>query len=176
MLQGENGVGPLKCRGILYRYMSCSAQSPHDTNILFLLYINDIEDVVNHSHVKIFADDSKLHKLIKSLTDRLLLQEDLDMAVFDDIFYIVDIEQEQKRAQHRPLWYAAKDCNSVRVTSLNDHELISPGQERFDPVVQAAADAVRSKFLEENLVIYFIEGLGEIEVDDVSVSIGGEII
>ena len=49
--------------------------------LLFLLYINDIEDVVNHSHVKIFADDSKLHKLIKSLTDRLLLQEDLENVV-----------------------------------------------------------------------------------------------
>ena len=49
--------------------------------LLFLLYINDIEDVVHHSCVKIFADDSKLHKLIKSLTDRLLLQKDLENVV-----------------------------------------------------------------------------------------------
>ena len=49
--------------------------------LLFLLYIDDITTVVLHSKIKIFADDSKIHKLIRSLLDRLLLQEDLERVV-----------------------------------------------------------------------------------------------
>jgi ribonuclease P/MRP protein subunit RPP40 len=46
--------------------------------LLFLLYINDMEEVVKHCLLKIFADDSKLHKKIRSHLDRLLLQQDLE--------------------------------------------------------------------------------------------------
>ena len=45
--------------------------------LLFLLYINDIEEVIKDSLLKIFADDSKLRKEIVSLQDRFLLQQDL---------------------------------------------------------------------------------------------------
>ena len=45
--------------------------------LLFLIYINDIFGAVKHSKIKVFADDSKLHKDISSHVDRLLLQEDL---------------------------------------------------------------------------------------------------
>lgn len=46
--------------------------------LLFLIYIDDIVLVVKNSRIKIFADDSKLHKKITSLIDRLLLQRDLE--------------------------------------------------------------------------------------------------
>ena len=49
--------------------------------LLFILYINDLFSVVKHSKVKVFADDSKLHKNIKSLSDCKLLQEDLYAVV-----------------------------------------------------------------------------------------------
>ena len=49
--------------------------------LLFLIHIDDICNVVKHSKIKIFADDSKLHKAIRSLLDRLLLQEDLDNVI-----------------------------------------------------------------------------------------------
>lgn len=49
--------------------------------LLFLIYINDIGEVVNHCKIKIFADDSKLHKTIKTLLDRFHLQEDLGNVV-----------------------------------------------------------------------------------------------
>ena len=45
--------------------------------LLFLIYIDDIFSVVKHSKIKVFADDSKLHKDISSHIDRILLQEDL---------------------------------------------------------------------------------------------------
>ena len=43
--------------------------------------INDIFTAVKHSIIKVFADDSKLHKFIQSLLDRILLQEDLEAVV-----------------------------------------------------------------------------------------------
>ncbi len=37
--------------------------------LLFILYVNDIPDAVNHSHCYLFADDAKLLKVIKSTSD-----------------------------------------------------------------------------------------------------------
>ena len=49
--------------------------------LLFLISIDDTVLVVKNSRVKIFADDSKLHKKITSLIDRLLLQRDLEKVL-----------------------------------------------------------------------------------------------
>ena len=49
--------------------------------LLFIVFINDITEVVKHSHIKIFADDSKLQGNIKSLEDKANLQEDLNAVV-----------------------------------------------------------------------------------------------
>jgi ribonuclease P/MRP protein subunit RPP40 len=48
--------------------------------LLFLIYINDIPDVVNNL-VKLFADDSKLLSVIKSCSDETILQDDLNKLV-----------------------------------------------------------------------------------------------
>ena len=44
--------------------------------ILFLMFINDISDGVRNT-LKLFADDSKIYKTIKSHQDALELQNDL---------------------------------------------------------------------------------------------------
>ena len=49
--------------------------------LLFILYINDIFEVVKNSKVKVFADDSKLQKDIKTAVDHFLLQDDLAAVV-----------------------------------------------------------------------------------------------
>ena len=49
--------------------------------VLFILYINDITQVIKHSYIKIFADDSKLVKSIKSMSDRELLEIDLKAVI-----------------------------------------------------------------------------------------------
>ena len=49
--------------------------------LLFLLYINDIFDVVKNCNIQVFADDSKLHKVIRSLIDKVLLHEDLEAVM-----------------------------------------------------------------------------------------------
>lgn len=46
--------------------------------LLFLLFINDMPDSVEHSTVALFADDSKVFKEIKSREDCVSLQKDLD--------------------------------------------------------------------------------------------------
>lgn len=45
--------------------------------LLFLLYVNDMSKVLMHSTMKLFADDAKLKKNIKSEHDRSLLLEDM---------------------------------------------------------------------------------------------------
>ena len=46
--------------------------------LLFLLYINDMPSVVQHSTIALFADDSKCFKSIDSVNDCILLQNDID--------------------------------------------------------------------------------------------------
>ena len=45
--------------------------------LLFIIYINDITQVINHSSIKIFADDSKLIKSIQSFEDKKLMDNDI---------------------------------------------------------------------------------------------------
>ena len=50
--------------------------------ILFILYINDLPDVIkNGSQVYLFADDTKIYRQVKDETDHQKLQEDLDSLV-----------------------------------------------------------------------------------------------
>ena len=46
--------------------------------LLFLLYVDDMADVLQHSTMKLFADDAKIKKSIKTVEDRSLLLEDMD--------------------------------------------------------------------------------------------------
>jgi mannose/fructose/N-acetylgalactosamine-specific phosphotransferase system component IID len=46
--------------------------------ILFLLFVNDMPQVLAYSKLSsMFADDSKCYKIIKSLADTAILQNDL---------------------------------------------------------------------------------------------------
>ena len=47
-------------------------------SLLFILYIDDLQNVVSHSTLKLFADDVVLYREIKSPADCLLLQQNLD--------------------------------------------------------------------------------------------------
>jgi len=46
--------------------------------LLFLLYVNDIFDAVKNALLKLFADDSKMQRIIHSLFDHELLQKDME--------------------------------------------------------------------------------------------------
>ena len=45
--------------------------------MLFLLYINDLNNAII-SQIKLFADDSVLHRKIHNQNDQVILQNDLD--------------------------------------------------------------------------------------------------
>ena len=49
--------------------------------LLFLLYINDLEEVVKASRVSFFADDTRVSKQISCLEDCALLQADLHFDI-----------------------------------------------------------------------------------------------
>ena len=46
--------------------------------LLFIVFVDDMSEVVKHSILKLFADDSKLSKAIRSMLDQILLQEDVN--------------------------------------------------------------------------------------------------
>ena len=46
--------------------------------LMFLLYINDIGDHLNHSTIRLFADDCLLYRTISNQDDADRLQDDLD--------------------------------------------------------------------------------------------------
>ena len=49
--------------------------------LLFVIYINDLPDCVSLSDIYLFADDTKLVKMIDSLEDSKMLQNDIDSLV-----------------------------------------------------------------------------------------------
>ena len=53
-------------------------QGSHCGPLLFNLFINDIGDAIDSSSFLLFADDLKIFKTIKSKSDQILLQRDID--------------------------------------------------------------------------------------------------
>jgi len=56
-------------------------QGGHLSPLLFSLFVNNAQSVLHHSRLLCFADDMKLYKLIRTLEDCSLLQNDLDRFV-----------------------------------------------------------------------------------------------
>ena len=77
--------------------------------ILFLVYINDFNEYLNYSTLRLFADDSIIYKQINSISDARDLQEDLDaaarweqdwlMCFHPDKCHILSITQKQSPIQ-----------------------------------------------------------------------------
>ena len=76
--------------------------------LLFVLYVNDLPDVLN-CDIKIFADDSKLYRSVRLPADPLALQEDLDAAV--------------RWADKWQLVYNASKCKVLHIGRPNRHHV-----------------------------------------------------
>ena len=66
--------------GVLASYVEVTSGVPQGSILgpmLFLLYINDINNAIT-SQIKLFADDSVLHRNIHNQNDQVILQNDLD--------------------------------------------------------------------------------------------------
>ena len=53
-------------------------QGSHIGPLLFILFINDVCDYIQHSSILLYADDCKIYKSIENTNDSSLLQEDLN--------------------------------------------------------------------------------------------------
>ena len=63
--------------------------------MLFLIYINDLELSVKHSHVSFFADDTRIAKQISCENDCKLLQQDLDSVIQWSIQNNMELHQQK---------------------------------------------------------------------------------
>lgn len=66
---------------------------------LFVIFINDLPDIVN-TYVKIFADDTKIFNAIKSNDDILILQEDIDKLVEWSIKWQLPFNMDKTKVIH----------------------------------------------------------------------------
>ena len=66
-----------RCQSDLF---ACPSDVPQGSNLgplLFLIFINDITQVLLSSHILLYADDIKLYKSINTAEDAAALQGDL---------------------------------------------------------------------------------------------------
>lgn len=71
-------------RGFTSRYLTIDSGVPQGSHLgplLFILYVNDIGSSLNSSRHLVYADDTKIFKIIKTNNDCLELQRDLDSFV-----------------------------------------------------------------------------------------------
>ena len=62
-------------------WLNCTSGVPQGSvlgPLLFLIFINDLPEVVTHSNILLYADDAKVLKTIVSRLDCIHLQADLD--------------------------------------------------------------------------------------------------
>ena len=106
--------------------------------LLFLLYINDIENNLQ-STIRLFADDSAIYREINSIDDAIVLQSDLFKL--------------QEWADKWQMCFNVKKCKAMRITRRTknkiDHTYVmstpkSPTNIKVLPVVDAAARATLS--------------------------------
>lgn len=68
-------------KSFVYGQTSGVPQGSHLGPFLLNLFINDLQSMIRHSQLLLYADDAKIFKSIKSERDAELLQEDLDRVV-----------------------------------------------------------------------------------------------
>ena len=114
--------------------------------VLFLIYVNDLLDDLQ-STGKLFADDSKIYRSIKSLEDRSTLQTDLNKLHLWSKTWLQSLNEEKCKVMH----FGTKNpnheykmgettlCTTTREKDLG--VLITPSLKSSEQVTKAAAAA-----------------------------------
>jgi len=86
--------------------------------LLFIIFVDDMKEAIKHSILKLFADDSKLSKAIRSLQDQLLLQEDVEAILNWAIDNNMELNEEKfQLIQHGKIQHLKSDTSEIYKTS-----------------------------------------------------------
>lgn len=119
-------------------------QGSHLGPLLFILYINDILKIFTHSNVLIYADDTKIYRVIREAMDCHLLQEDLKnfelycknnkLKLNIDKCYIISFTKKKN-----PLFYNYTLLGKplTRVTQVRDLGVILDSKLSFIPHIES---------------------------------------
>jgi hypothetical protein len=99
--------------------------------LLFLIYINDMPDSLNH-FCKLFADDSKLIAVIKNSDDKLALQDDLNTLAnwAKDWLMTFNYEKCKTMSIGRKLYDVSRPLLLNDLNNGTSHELLETTSER----------------------------------------------
>ena len=86
--------------------------------LLFVLYINDIAEIIK-CQLGIFADDTKMYSVVKSLCDVVNLQEDLDRMQDWSRLWLLNLNSEKCKVMH----IGRSLCSGYRMANL-----VTPGE------------------------------------------------
>ena len=73
--------------------------------LLFIMYTNDISDIIQHSEISLYADDTKLYKRINDNYDAELLQ--IDAENITDYSILWQLPLNANKTEHLPLPHSA---------------------------------------------------------------------
>ena len=74
----------VKINGVCSDWLPCLSGVPQGSvlgPLLFVLFTNDLPDIVFHAKIKMYADDVKIYLPVFDLASHALLQEDLNRIV-----------------------------------------------------------------------------------------------
>lgn len=114
-------------------------QGSHIGPLLFSLYINDIGDILKNSNHLLYADDTKLFRIVRSIDDCRKLQEDLN-ALYDyclsnqlflnsDKCFTISYTRKRNKIAHD---YCINQQVLKRVTSIRDLGIIMDSMLSFN--------------------------------------------
>ena len=114
--------------------------------VLFLVYINDLLDGLQSSG-KLFADDAKIYRSIRSQSDQVILQEDLDKLHEWSEKWLLNFNESKCKVMHfgaKNPNYDYRMGNTTLATSTMEKDLgilITPNLKPSDQVSRAASAA-----------------------------------
>lgn len=115
-------------------------QGSHLGPLLFILYINDITKFIKDSHLLLYADDTKIFRVIRNVEDSVILQNDLfnfetfcslnNLFINIDKCYVISFSRKRTTAN-----FSYRLCNNMlaRVNQIRDLGVILDSKLSFVP-------------------------------------------
>ena len=89
--------------------------------LLFIMYTNDISDIIQHSEISLYADDTKLYKRINENYDAELLQ--IDAENITDYSILWQLPLNANKTEHLPLPHSANRSYTLFGSEIKSQKL-----------------------------------------------------